>query len=72
MEDAPLHSRIAAALVTSAIGITVANPSDVVKIRQQACTIRGAGSGTLQSSSMRMDMSLLLGILPRGRRRFKV
>lgn len=44
VEDAPLHSRIGAALVTSAIGITVANPSDVVKIRQQACTIRGSGS----------------------------
>lgn len=72
VEDAPLHSRIAAALVTSAIGITVANPSDVVKIRQQACTIRGAGSGTLQSPSMLMDMSLLLDSLPRGQRQSRV
>ena len=46
VEDAPLQARIAAAFTTSAIGITVANPSDVVKIRMQACTIRGTGTGS--------------------------
>lgn len=45
-EDAPLLARIGAALTTSAIGITVANPSDVVKIRLQACTMRGGGTGS--------------------------
>ena len=44
-EDAPIYARIGAALVTSAIGITVANPSDVVKVRQQACSIRADAHG---------------------------
>lgn len=44
-EEPLLHQKIGAALVTSAIGITVANPSDVVKVRQQACTVRGDGIG---------------------------
>ena len=39
LEEAPLYARLGAALTTSAIGITVANPSDVVKIRQQACNL---------------------------------
>ena len=34
-EHAPLHARIAAALMTSAVGILAANPSDVVKVRMQ-------------------------------------
>lgn len=34
--DAPMISRVAAALTTSALGITAANPSDVVKVRTQA------------------------------------
>lgn len=35
--EPPLYGKIAAALTTSAIGITVANPSDLVKVRFQAC-----------------------------------
>ena len=38
-EESSLYARLGAALTTSAIGISVANPSDVVKIRQQACNI---------------------------------
>ncbi|KAK9826666.1 hypothetical protein WJX74_008755 [Apatococcus lobatus] len=37
-EHAPLQARIAAALMTSAVGILIANPADVVKVRMQACT----------------------------------
>ena len=58
-EDAPLYARIGAALATSAIGITVANPSDVVKIRLQACTIRGTGTGMLQEGRFTLDLSIL-------------
>lgn len=32
----PLHVRIAAAITTGAIGISIANPTDVVKVRFQA------------------------------------
>jgi solute carrier family 25 (mitochondrial uncoupling protein), member 8/9 len=34
--DAPLHLKIAAGLTTGALGITVANPTDLVKVRMQS------------------------------------
>lgn len=35
--ETPLYAKVAAALCTSAVGITVANPADLVKVRLQAC-----------------------------------
>ncbi|KAK9785262.1 hypothetical protein WJX73_005333 [Symbiochloris irregularis] len=46
-EDASVWGRIAAALCTSALGITVANPSDVVKVRLQAANTRSSFSGRI-------------------------
>ena len=36
MRDVPLHLKIAAGLTTGAIGIMIANPTDLVKVRMQA------------------------------------
>ena len=33
--ETPLYAKVAAALCTSAVGITVANPADLVKVRLQ-------------------------------------
>jgi solute carrier family 25 (mitochondrial uncoupling protein), member 8/9 len=34
--DVPLHLKIAAGLTTGALGITIASPTDLVKVRMQA------------------------------------
>ena len=40
--DVPLHLKVAAGLTTGAVGITIASPTDLVKVRMQA---EGAARG---------------------------
>lgn len=41
--ETPLYAKVAAALCTSAVGITVANPADLVKVRLQVGPARAVG-----------------------------
>ena len=58
--DVPLHLKVAAGLTTGAVGITIASPTDLVKVRMQA-------EGKLPEGAPRREARGLLRRPPRCR-----